>query len=268
MRQNKTTGIVFIAIALLSSFELYRLYSSAVYYPDRVRCPRSTATAPTFNLSQVNCQSLCSGSHVEVCRWKNYHHTLTPYNRSRCDNKAFSVNSNSKNDFPLAYSIMAHKDIYHLQRLLPLIYKSENIYCVHIDKKSRFLVEDVKNWIRCLDLKNVFLAKNLETVYWGGFSVLRATLNCLDELLEKSNKWKYFINLSAQDFPLKTNKKIVGYLKRSSQRNHIEVLPEPMKHRYQYKHRPKFDRLGFPDVNERLAQRHAPPPLNMTVFKG
>ena len=36
---------------------------------------------------------------------------------------------------------------------------------------------------------------------------------CMDDLLKSHIKWKYFINLTGQEFPLKTNLELVRILK-------------------------------------------------------
>jgi len=41
--------------------------------------------------------------------------------------------------------------------------------------------------------------------FWGGYSLVDAELRGIKELLKMSLKWEFFINLSGQDFPLKSN---------------------------------------------------------------
>jgi hypothetical protein len=59
---------------------------------------------------------------------------------------------------------------------------------------------------------NVFISSKSYDVKWGEMSVLQADLICMKDLL-KYKKWKYFINLTGQDYPLKTNLDIVRILK-------------------------------------------------------
>ncbi|XP_070211310.1 N-acetyllactosaminide beta-1,6-N-acetylglucosaminyl-transferase-like [Littorina saxatilis] len=63
---------------------------------------------------------------------------------------------------------------------------------------------------RCLD--NVFVSSRSVKVRWGSFSVLEPELICMEDLLHHKG-WKYFINLTGQEFPLKTNLEIVRILK-------------------------------------------------------
>ncbi len=39
-------------------------------------------------------------------------------------------------DFPIAYSLVTFKDIAMLERLVRAIYRPQNVYCFHVDKKS------------------------------------------------------------------------------------------------------------------------------------
>ena len=68
------------------------------------------------------------------------------------------------------------------------------------------------------------------------------------EALLKYRKWKYFINLTGQEFPLKTNWELVQILKALNGTNIVEAT---IKH-------------GNP---ERLAGR-PPPPIDVTPIKG
>ena len=44
--------------------------------------------------------------------------------------------SQEEADFPIAYSILIFKDIEMFERMLRAIYRPQNYYCIHVDKKS------------------------------------------------------------------------------------------------------------------------------------
>lgn len=114
-------------------------------------------------------------------------------------------------DFPLAFSILMYKDIEQFERLLRAIYRPQNFYCIHVDRKSSSTLHlAVKSISRCFD--NVFVLENQVEVIWGSYSVLEPEILCMEALL-KYKKWKYFINLTGQEFPLKTNWELVQILK-------------------------------------------------------
>ncbi|XP_059144074.1 beta-1,3-galactosyl-O-glycosyl-glycoprotein beta-1,6-N-acetylglucosaminyltransferase-like [Physella acuta] len=114
-------------------------------------------------------------------------------------------------EFPIAYTIMAYKDSEMVERLLRAIYRPQNYYCIHVDlKSSESFYSAISAISQCFP--NVFLASKRIEVIWGLFSVLEPELICMKEL-SRYKKWKYFINLTGQMFPLKTNYQIVKILK-------------------------------------------------------
>ena len=115
-------------------------------------------------------------------------------------------------DFSIAYSIVIYKDIEQFERLLRAIYRSQNYYCIHIDTKSpKIFHRAVQGILDCFP--NVFIASKLVDVKWGEFTVLQADLICMKDLWKRYKNWKYFINLTGQEFPLRTNNELVEILK-------------------------------------------------------
>ena len=106
--------------------------------------------------------------------------------------------------FPIAYSILMYKDIEQVERLLRAIYRPQNIYCIHVDRKtSHDIYRAIEGIAKCFP--NVFMTARRIDVKWGRFSVLEPELMCMEELLQRKKTWKYFINLTGQEFPLRTN---------------------------------------------------------------
>lgn len=125
-------------------------------------------------------------------------------------------------DFPIAYSIATYKNPKQFEILLRAIYRPQNVYCIHVDKKTNYTVyKEFASIVRCFP--NVFLASKRIEVYWGSMSVLTQDLICMQDLL-KFKKWKYFINLTGQEFPLRTNYELVKILKIYNGANDLEGL--------------------------------------------
>ncbi|GAB1601121.1 N-acetyllactosaminide beta-1,6-N-acetylglucosaminyl-transferase-like isoform X2 [Argonauta hians] len=159
-------------------------------------------------------------------------------------------------DFPLAYSIVLYKDPDQFERLLRAIYRPHNYYCIHVDKSSDPLIlKDVRAIANCL--KNVFIASRIIDVEWGKFSETEAELICMRDLL-KRKKWKYFINLTGQEFPLKTNLQIVRILKAFKGANDIAGAREK-----DFEHRTKYRYVNFKPMGLK-----SPPPHNIKASKG
>ena len=59
------------------------------------------------------------------------------------------------------------------------------------------------------------------SVEWGDWTIIEAELLCM-ELLYRNRKWKYFINLTGEEFPLKTNYELVQILKAYNGANDVD----------------------------------------------
>ena len=165
--------------------------------------------------------------------------------------------------FPIAFGFAVYKDARLFETLLQAIYTPSNVYCIHIDKKSpKVFRRAIQAMIRCLP--NVFISANSTDVIWGHFSVVQAQLNCMEELSQSSVKWKYYISLVGQDFPLYENRQIVEALQRLNNSNSIESFPMPEhnKDRTRMVHTLKNHGIYNTGVTK------PSPPHNITIYKG
>ena len=113
--------------------------------------------------------------------------------------------------FPIAFSIFASTNTEQLERLLRSIYRPHNYYCIHLDLKTNISEQiAIRKIANCLT--NVFISQVSFNVTVGHYTYLKAELGCM-KTAWPIRKWKYYINLSAQGFPLKTNHQIVAILK-------------------------------------------------------
>lgn len=174
--------------------------------------------------------------------------------------------SKEEEDYPLAFIITIHKDLEMFVRLLRAIYAPHNIYCIHIDAKAP---EDYKISVARLAkcFPNVFLASVSEIVIYGGFSRLKADINCMEDLVRSPVKWQRVINLCGQDFPVKSNLELVRYMRGSEWRDHNMTpgikQPKNMQHRTQIQHREvKRDRVAS------MGHQKTPPPHNLVMYFG
>ncbi|KAI5932044.1 N-acetyllactosaminide beta-1,6-N-acetylglucosaminyl-transferase isoform X2 [Manis javanica] len=169
--------------------------------------------------------------------------------------------------FPLAYTVTIHKDFTTFERLFRAIYMPQNVYCVHVDEKATVEFKDaVERLLSCFP--NAFLASRMEPVVYGGISRLQADLNCLRDLAASEVPWKYALNTCGQDFPLKTNKEIVQYLKGFKGKN-ITPGVLPPHHaigRTKYVHRELVSQKNSYVL--KTTKLKTPPPHNMTIYFG
>ncbi|XP_038621692.1 beta-1,3-galactosyl-O-glycosyl-glycoprotein beta-1,6-N-acetylglucosaminyltransferase 4 [Tachyglossus aculeatus] len=171
--------------------------------------------------------------------------------------------------FPIAYSLVVHKEAIMVERLIHTIYNQHNVYCIHYDLKSpdtfKFAMD---NLAKCF--ANVFIASKLERVEYAHISRLQADLNCLSDLMKSSVPWKYVINLCGQDFPLKSNFELVSELKKLQGANMLETVKpsESKKERFTYRHELKSVPYEYMQMPVRTNISKNPPPHNIEVFVG
>ncbi|XP_062424502.1 N-acetyllactosaminide beta-1,6-N-acetylglucosaminyl-transferase-like [Rhea pennata] len=184
--------------------------------------------------------------------------------RSRYITRALSAEEAA---FPLAYIMTLHKEFETFERLFRAVYMPQNIYCIHVDQKAPVAFQQaVRRLVGCFP--NVFLASKMEQVVYGGISRLRADLNCMRDLLASAVPWKYLLNTCGQDFPLKTNREIIRFLKGFRGKNITPgVLPPAhVTVRTQFVHREQAQHNTSGLVTPKV--RKAPPPHNLTIYFG
>lgn len=173
--------------------------------------------------------------------------------------------SETEMSFPIAYIVTVHRNMQQLQQLLTSIYMPHNIYCIHVDSKSQVAFKKaVQSVARCFS--NIFVASQLESVVYAGFTRLKADLNCMHDLQHQTPDWKYVINVAGQEYPLKTNQEIVQYLRSLNGQNDIPgVVPTTELHtnRFRFVHR-----VSKNNKMEKTADRKSPPPHNITLYFG
>jgi hypothetical protein len=121
----------------------------------------------------------------------------------------------------IAYLILVHRYPGQFKRLFRAIYHPANYYLVHVDKRSGVgLQTEIQDFLS--GFANASLLKS-QSILWGGYSMVDAELRGIEELLKISSEWEFFINLSAQDFPLKSQTHIQDFLSRNKGNDFISV---------------------------------------------
>lgn len=176
-------------------------------------------------------------------------------------------------EYPIAYSISIYKDLQSFENLLRGIYRPQNIYCVHVDQKSLAEFQTkVEKIIRCFD--NVFLASKMTRVWYGHWTIVQATLNCMEDLVKHkvTHPWKYMINTCGQDYPIKTNLETVRALKKLNGSNSVpsralDQNEEKYKRSlYVYKHPKNIENNHEYLVKTNLSK--TPPPHGIHLYTG
>lgn len=169
---------------------------------------------------------------------------------------------------PLAFILTIHKNLEMFLKLLTAIYTPQNIYCIHVDQKSpKDFSQAVQKVADCFP--NVFIATKRETVVYAGISRLQADLNCMEDLVRYDSPWNHVINLCGQDFPIKTNREIVDYLKSKWNGKNLTPgvkQPDHIKYRTQISYK-EFVHKGKSYVYP-TKKGKGDPPYNLTLYFG
>ena len=120
--------------------------------------------------------------------------------------------SEVEKEFPIAYILVVYTNPGQVLRFLKSIYRPHNLYCIHPDARQGQEFSDYFNAVaKCID--NIFVVSKPVKVYYAHSSILDAQLHCMQDLIEyPTSRWKYVINLSGREIPLKTNRQIVEAL--------------------------------------------------------
>jgi hypothetical protein len=119
----------------------------------------------------------------------------------------------------IAYFIMVHHKPNVFKAMFEKIYTRDQFYLIHIDRKAGAkFTEDIQLYL--LQFPNAYLLESMNIVP-GGFSVIQAELNAMEYLLNAGREWDYFINLSGEDYPLRSQSIIRQFLKANKGRNYL-----------------------------------------------
>lgn len=122
----------------------------------------------------------------------------------------------------IAYVILAHKQPELLERMFNSIYRPGNYYIIHIDKKSNQYFN--KNIQLLNSYKNVYFIDSVSCA-WGSFAIVKAQLEGIKKALQ-TGPWDFVINLSGQDFPLKSQENIINELKVFKSHNLVNIIDQ------------------------------------------
>ena len=130
----------------------------------------------------------------------------------------------------IAYIVLAHKYPEQLKRLIIKLDNEETSFFIHIDKKTS---NKVYNQIvsSLSHLPNVYFL-NRYKCYWGGFGLVKATIQGIKEIFDRNISFDWLILLSGQDYPLKTNSQIKKALEKNEGKlflTHYDYLIPPDK---------------------------------------
>lgn len=168
----------------------------------------------------------------------------------------------------IAYCIMIHHMFAQFCWLFEAIYTKDDIFLIHVDKKAnKDFYDQVKSYVG--SRTNVrFLPRRPVTRF--GWSVVSVELEAIRTLVSCTTNWQYFINLSGQDYPIKSCGCIRDQLQAEYPRNFIDVVPFDQMEKFDAKD-PHLKRIFSFEMFGRLAQTRLQLPFPRSIdirYKG
>ncbi|XP_056405521.1 xylosyltransferase 2 isoform X2 [Hyla sarda] len=122
----------------------------------------------------------------------------------------------------VVYMLVVHgRAVRQLKRLIKAIYHKDHFYYIHVDQRSNYLHSEVVQIAQ--QYTNIRVTPWRMITIWGGASLLTMYLRSMQDLLEMTDwPWDFFINLSATDYPTRTNRELVYFLSKYKDKNFLK----------------------------------------------
>jgi hypothetical protein len=142
----------------------------------------------------------------------------------------------------IAFALLAHGNPRLVERLIRTLIAEGHYVALHYDRKSpdadfRRLREAFA------ESSSVCFARRVE-VAWAEWSIVEATLSCLEAIDRRGWEPDYVYHISGMDYPIRSSAELVAFLERNRGKEFIESVPSdtvpwvrtgPQRERYQYR---------------------------------
>ena len=124
----------------------------------------------------------------------------------------------------IAYLIYAYSHPELMARMIDALNRPDVSFFIHIDKKV-----DIEPFLRCVKTAdNIVFLKNRIKVFWMGYTQVEAVLLLMKEATEQGGKikepYKYYVLLSSQDYPIKSNNYIFDFFERYNDLEYLQFM--------------------------------------------
>ncbi|MDC0434819.1 beta-1,6-N-acetylglucosaminyltransferase [bacterium] len=116
----------------------------------------------------------------------------------------------------IAYHILCHGNFKQVARLVESLYSKDDIFLIDIDDGKNPKTRAIEKLAK---LENVHVKRDAN-IAWGAGGTLRKTLEGAFECLDICKRWVYYVVLSGQDLPLKSN----TYIKEQFEKRRTEKM--------------------------------------------
>jgi Core-2/I-Branching enzyme len=118
---------------------------------------------------------------------------------------------------------MIHNNFRQFQWLIDAICNDEDYFLIHIDKRSdHAFCRQVKEYVGSRPNVKYLAPRRMLRFGW---SIVETELRAIRELASAEHEWNYLINVSGQDYPIKSTASIKAALTAAWPRNFVDVIP-------------------------------------------
>jgi hypothetical protein len=122
----------------------------------------------------------------------------------------------------IAYLIMLHNNFPQVRWIVDAIYNNEDILIIHVDKKAdQSFSQHVAAYLGNRPNVKYLPRRHVNRFAW---SMVEIELRAIKALLSLKDEWKYFINLSGEDYPIKSICSIKTKLRAAWPKNFVDVI--------------------------------------------
>jgi len=135
----------------------------------------------------------------------------------------------------IAYLILAFKLPEQLVRLVRKLSDRDTYFFIHIDKKIK--PELFQHFVQLIEPNDNVIFIKRHNSDWGRIGCIEAKLEGINEIKKMGVDFDYLINLSGQDYPIKSNQQIADFLQENYGKSFLNYNPIP------YRDHPHLDDL-------------------------
>jgi len=122
----------------------------------------------------------------------------------------------------IAYLLMIHNNFDQVKWIINAIYTNDDYLIIHIDKKADYIfAQKIQQYIGNRPNVKFLTPRRMRRFGW---SIVETELQAIRVLVDYYDDWKYVVNLSGQDYPIKPINDIRAKLIAEWPKNFIEVI--------------------------------------------
>jgi len=110
----------------------------------------------------------------------------------------------------IAYHLLAHKNPAQVERLFRVLYHPGDVFVLHFDRSAPRALHALGERLASAH-SNVRVLRPRK-ILWGGSAMAEVQIAAMQAALKLGGAWTHFINLTGQDFPLKSRAEVLARL--------------------------------------------------------